>query len=129
MTPATSSGGAASWLKWLNPIAGMVSLFTGRKEQEEPTVGPVLSPRLPARRVEYGLSASEGGSYKATDADEYGRVRIAESKADAAPQVVVQVQAMDSRSFLDNRDEIASAVRQALMESHGLGTVLREFQE
>jgi hypothetical protein len=66
-----------------------------------------------------------------TDRDEAGRARVVESRVEggAASQVVVQVQAMDSRSFLDHRDEIASAVRQALMESHGLGTVLSEFRE
>jgi hypothetical protein len=119
-----------SWLKWLNPIAGVISLFTGRKREEEPPA-PVMSPRLPKRSVEYGLVASEGGVLMGTDRDEAGRARVVESRVEggAASQVVVQVQAMDSRSFLDHRDEIASAVRQALMESHGLGTVLSEFRE
>lgn len=120
-----------SWLKWLNPIAGVISLFTGRKKEEE-LPAPVMSPRLPKRSVEYGLVASEGGVFLGTDRDEAGRARMVENRVEgaaAASQVVVQVQAMDSRSFLDHRDEIASAVRQALMESHGLGTVLREFQE
>ncbi|MCC6364698.1 MAG: hypothetical protein IT165_14350 [Bryobacterales bacterium] len=40
--------------------------------------------------------------------------------------VVVNVQAMDSRSFLDHRDDIASAVREALLNSHPLGDYLAE---
>ncbi len=44
----------------------------------------------------------------------------------ASTPVVVQVQTIDSRSFLDHREEIASAVKQALLESHGLGDVMRE---
>jgi len=40
--------------------------------------------------------------------------------------VVVNVQAMDSRSFLDRRDDIASAVREALLNSHPLGDYLAE---
>jgi hypothetical protein len=41
--------------------------------------------------------------------------------------VTVQVQAMDSKSFTDHRDEIARAVRSALLESHALGDVIREL--
>jgi hypothetical protein len=41
--------------------------------------------------------------------------------------IVVQVQAMDSRSFLDHRDEIARAVRQAMLETNALGDVVREL--
>jgi hypothetical protein len=129
ISQTTPSGGGSSWLKWLNPIAGLVSLFTGQGNEEQPESGPTLSPRLPKRRVEYGLVASEGGALQAADTDERGRIRLSDARSAAPSQIVVQVQTMDSRSFLDNRDDIASAVRQALMESHSLGTVLREFQE
>lgn len=127
---AAPASSGTNWLKWLNPIAGLISLFTGRKKEEE-LPAPVMSPRPPKRSVEYGLVASAGGVFLGTDRDEAGRARMMESRVEggAASQVVVQVQAMDSRSFLDHRDEIASAVKQALMESHGLGTVLSEFQE
>lgn len=42
------------------------------------------------------------------------------------PSVVVNVQAMDSRSFLDHSDDIARAVREALLNSHPLGGYLAE---
>jgi hypothetical protein len=129
LSQATPTSGTASWLKWLNPIAGLVSLFTGRKQSEEQLPVPVMSPRPAKRSVEYGLVASEGGALRTADTDESGRVRLRENKSEGLSQVVVQVQALDSRSFLDHRDEIASAVRQALMESHGLGSVLGEFRE
>jgi hypothetical protein len=38
--------------------------------------------------------------------------------------VVVEVNAMDSQSFLDRRGEIADAVRLALLESHPLQDVI-----
>lgn len=125
---AAPQSGATSWLKWLNPIAGLIGLFTSGKREETP-IAPVMSPRPPKRSVEYGMLASEGGVFASADRDETGRTRIAARQPDQAGSVVVQVQAIDSRSFLDHRDEIASAVKQALMESHGLGTVLGEFVE
>lgn len=129
LNTAVPAGGGANWLKWLNPIAGLMSLFTGRKQAEAQLAAPVMSPRPPKRSVEYGLVASEGGAFRTVDTDERGRVRLLGNEGADPRQVVIQVQAMDSRSFLDHRDEIASAVKQALMESHGLGTVLGEFQE
>ena len=44
-----------------------------------------------------------------------------------ATAVTVQVQAMDSRSFLDHSEEIANAVRQALLNSHSLNDVVMEI--
>jgi hypothetical protein len=41
-------------------------------------------------------------------------------------QITVQVQAMDSQSFLDHSDDIAQAVRQAMLQSSVLNDVLRE---
>jgi hypothetical protein len=45
----------------------------------------------------------------------------------AAPQVTVQVNAMDSRSFLDNSDQIARAVREAILNSRALADVVGEY--
>jgi hypothetical protein len=41
--------------------------------------------------------------------------------------VTVQVNAMDSRSFLDRSNDIATAVRQAILSSHSLNDVLSEL--
>jgi hypothetical protein len=38
----------------------------------------------------------------------------------------VQVQAMDSQSFLDHSSDIAQAVRQAMLQSSVLNDVVRE---
>jgi len=45
----------------------------------------------------------------------------------AGSNVIVQVNAMDSRSFLDHKDEIAQAVREAVLHSHCLNDVLSEL--
>lgn len=39
----------------------------------------------------------------------------------------IQVQTMDSRSFLDNSDQIARAVREAMLHSHALNDVVGEM--
>ena len=44
-----------------------------------------------------------------------------------APQITIQVQAMDSRSFLDHSDQIAQAVRQAMLNSHSLNDVVNDL--
>jgi hypothetical protein len=44
-----------------------------------------------------------------------------------APQITVQVQAMDSRSFLDHSEDIARAVREAMLNSHGINDVITEL--
>jgi hypothetical protein len=47
--------------------------------------------------------------------------------AAVSPQITVQVQALDSRSFLDHSEEIARAVRHAVLNSHALGDVVSEL--
>jgi hypothetical protein len=47
--------------------------------------------------------------------------------ASAGTSVIVQVNAMDSRSFLDHKDEIAQAVREAVLHSHALNDVLNQL--
>ena len=45
----------------------------------------------------------------------------------AAPQVTINVQAMDSRSFQDHSDEIARAVRQAMLNMHAINDVVGDL--
>ncbi len=52
--------------------------------------------------------------------------RVVESRL-APVNVNVQVQAMDSRSFLDHSQEIARAVREAMLNSHALNDVVSEL--
>jgi hypothetical protein len=48
-------------------------------------------------------------------------------RAQTTSQVTVQVNAMDSRSFLDRSNDIASAVRQAILSAHSINDVLSEL--
>lgn len=114
---------AAGSLANLNPIlAGLMKLFGGGSGEQVQTLTKIERPA--ALRYQGVVSERAGWGITEMDYAADGRPRMAE-RAVQAP-VVVQVQAMDSRSFLDHRDEIASAVKQALLESHGLGDVMRE---
>ncbi|HYL37174.1 MAG TPA: hypothetical protein VEV17_14755 [Bryobacteraceae bacterium] len=111
-------GGALS----LSPIvSGLLSLFGGG------STTPAPAPRftLPAS-VQYqaGLTASSGAVAPVSYA-ETGQPR---PQAPAQPaQVTVQVSAMDSQSFLDHSEDIARAVRDALLNSNSLGDVISDL--
>jgi hypothetical protein len=45
----------------------------------------------------------------------------------SAPQITVHVQAMDSRSFMDHSHDIASAVREAVLNIHSLNDVISDL--
>jgi hypothetical protein len=45
----------------------------------------------------------------------------------ASQQITVQVQAMDSRSFMDHSQEIAQAVRDAMLNMHALNDVISDL--
>jgi hypothetical protein len=121
---ALSIGSAA-----LGPIGALGylgSLF--RSEEPPPAPRPERYTAAPALFPELGLQSSSGVT-GAFDFDQAGTPRVSSAasqvKEGAAP-IVIQVQTIDSRSFLDHSNEIASAVRQALLNSHPLGDVLAE---
>lgn len=51
----------------------------------------------------------------------------AQPASGAATHITVQVQAMDSRSFLDHSEDITRAVRQAMLNSNGINDVITEL--
>ena len=110
----------------LSPLlSGVLKLFGGSGGgTSEPS--PLVKFELPsARNVSAGISEAVPGSAFAVDYVQ-GALPRAVTNTVAAPQITVQVQAMDSRSFLDHSNEIAEAVRKALLDSHPLRDVLSE---
>ena len=61
----------------------------------------------------YGAGASEPSGYASSGA--------------YAPQITVNVQAMDSRSFLDRSTDIAAAVRHAMLNSNSINDVVNDL--
>lgn len=104
------------------PVVALLGGLFGRQEDHGIRELRTRFELPPPIRVEAGL---EEGRMVFTDADQFGRPR-AQREFSGGPNITIQVQAMDSRSFLDHSGEIALAVRQALLESHILGDVLAE---
>lgn len=107
-------------------ISGLASLFGGEKDSSTPVPLPKFA--LPfSIQAEAGMSESGGPAF-AVDYPQGGLPRGAPAgnQAGAPAQITVQVQAMDSQSFLDHSNDIAMAVRQAMLQSSVLNDVVRE---
>ena len=125
---ASTAGSLASNLLGggLSPIiSGLMSLFGGGGGKTTPS--PLIRFELPAP-VQYqaGLSSGPGGT--PVQPVEYGQGGQARTmQASPAPQVNIQVNAMDSRSFLDHSEEIAQAVKAAMLNSNSLNDVIADL--
>jgi hypothetical protein len=100
-------------------ISGILKLFGG---DDSPTTAaaPVRFALPSSVSVNAGVSSSANGPF-AVDSAQGGQPRAVTSQ-----QVTVQVNALDSQSFLDHSNDIALAVRQAMLESSVLSDVVRE---
>jgi hypothetical protein len=110
----------------LSPIlSGLIGLFSGGGSSQTTTVLPRF--QLPAP-VQYqaGLSGASGGSgVQPVDQGQGGQVRT--QSANPAPQINIQVNALDSQSFLDHSDEIAQAVKAAMLSSSSLNDIIADL--
>ncbi|MGH9667011.1 MAG: hypothetical protein ACRD9L_21510, partial [Bryobacteraceae bacterium] len=95
----------------LSPIiTGLTSLFTGGGSSTPQPLTPYVLPR--PIQFQAGISGANG-QIASVDQNSNGTVRPMTSSSQPAPQVTVQVQTIDSQSFLDHSGDIANAVRQA----------------
>lgn len=104
-------------------ISGIMSLFGGSGSSES-LPSTFLMP--PAMHVNAGMSEAAPTQPFAVDYAAGGQPRGVPAGQSGGAQITVQVQAMDSQSFLDHRDDIAQAVRQAMLQSSVLNDVIRE---
>jgi hypothetical protein len=139
-TSGGSSGGASSGQSMgstlldvfggglgLSPlISGLASLFGGSGDSSTPV--PLTKFELPPSIQANGGVSESGGQAFAADNPQGGLPRAAPTggQASGPAQITVQVQAMDSQSFLDHSSDIAMAVRQAMLQSSVLNDVVRE---
>jgi hypothetical protein len=121
----TEGGGFGSILRdgfGLAPLAGaLIGLFRGGDREEGPVFETVAPP--PAIQLE---AVSSGGGVRPVTRGSGDEVRVIESRS-AAPQVVVNVSAMDSQSFLNRSHDIARAVRDAMLHMDPLNDVIGEL--
>ncbi len=103
-------------------VSGLAGLFGGGGSSEAlPALVPYVAP--PSVNVSAGISSSASGVF-ATDTADGGTARPA--PGGSAANVTVQVQALDAQSLMDRSQDIAAAVRQAMLESSVLNDVIRE---
>lgn len=122
-------------------VSGLFGLFGGGGTPEPP---PLIKYTMPERL--YFQGADTGGDINSTDYDQMGTPRAygtpgaggssrgttstvptGSGVASGLPQINVNVQAMDSRSFLDHSTEIAQAVRQAMLTLNSVNDVVNDL--
>jgi len=132
---ASTVGGVASsllggGLGLLSPlISGIESLFGG---SSTPAPLPVYTPPPPlditgalqAVPSSAQASSASGATSPAPAAQAPAPAAGSTSQANSAPQITVNVNAMDSQSFMDRSTDIANAVREAMLNMHPINDVV-----
>ncbi|MDX1980373.1 MAG: hypothetical protein SFV51_08895 [Bryobacteraceae bacterium] len=116
------NGSRTPALESIFPLAGLVSAF--RAEEQQATAFERFE--LPARLDSTLGYDAAAGSLGAVEYGDRQTVRPVAEPRVAGPQVTINVNAMDGRSILDRSEEIADAVRSALLNSHSLSEVFWE---
>jgi len=126
-------------------IGGLLGLFGGGSSSP----APLLKYQMPSS-ISF-TSADTGEGLSAADYDQMGMPRLYDDGADSAdanppdggtgatgaaatgsagsatPQITVSVQAMDAQSFLDRSNDIAQAVRSAMLSMNSINDVVNEL--
>jgi hypothetical protein len=102
-------------------IDGLMSLFGGSGGSTTP---PPLSSYAAPESVQF-----EGDVYRSANTTDWSGSGGTQSGAPLPTntQITVQVNAMDSQSFLDHSQDIANAVRQAMLNSNSLNDVVSDL--
>jgi hypothetical protein len=111
-------------------ISGLVNLFGGGDAAAPPALVKYAMPTA----VDF-QAAENGGRITNLDYDQMGLPRGSadalnggtSATANGAPQITVNVQAMDARSFLDRSNDIALAVRDAMLNMNAINDVVNEL--
>lgn len=112
-------------------VTGLLKLFGGGGDDPKESLYTPIPYSLPEQiSVEAGLHSDRSFTTAGYAANGISRSLNPDRSTpveQTAPQIQINVQAMDSRSFTDHSDEIARAVREALLRSHSLNDVIAEM--
>ena len=121
-------------------ISGLVSLFSGG---DTPAPAPLVKYAMPAA-ADFQAAESQG-QVTGLDYDQNGMPRSyapagasagasgntngggSSAVSGASPQITVNVQAMDARSFMDRSNDIALAVRDAMLNLNSINDVVNDL--
>jgi hypothetical protein len=122
-------GGVGSFLKSGLGLAGLGLKIAGLFGKSKPEPVPLPAFELPASlAVEAGNTASILGGFPRVDRGQGGELRSFRSEGPAVPmQVVVNVNALDTQSFMDRSSDIARAVRDAMLHMHPINDMIGEL--
>lgn len=126
-------GGLLSFLKGgfgIAPLALQIADLFGKDDREPEPLRLFDAPASIA--IEAANSKGVPRGLRRTDRDQFGGVRAEEigpgrTHAAQQPQVVVNVSAMDSQSFMDRSGDIARALRDAMLHMHPVNDVIGEI--
>jgi hypothetical protein len=104
-------------------VGGLMKLFGSDGPEPLPPLEKFQAP--PRVSVEAGLTSDR--DYASLRYAQGGVPAAGSETTRSAPTVNVNIQAMDSRSFLDRQDDIARAVREAMLHSNSLNDVVLEL--
>jgi hypothetical protein len=114
-------------------IGGLLGLFGGNDSPESPALVRYGMPeRLSFAGVEAGSTLGEAqydqwGLPRTSSPVQSSERAAPDYPTPGAPQITVNVQAMDSRSFLDHSNEIAQAVRYAMLNLNSINDVVNDL--
>jgi hypothetical protein len=120
-------------------VSGIMRLFGGgSNDTPEPLVKYAAPPSIRFEAAQWGNQMGDAGYdqaglarvYRAEAAPALEASRPAEAAnggSPNAPTITVNVQAMDSRSFLDHSQEIARAVRDAMLNLNAINDVVNDI--
>jgi len=110
-------------------IGGLLGLFGGGGSDAPPPLEKyALPPSLAFDAAETGPGIADV-RYDQNGAPRVDTSGVQErgSASPAAPQITVNVQAMDARSFLDRSSELAAAVREAMLNLNSINDVVNDL--
>jgi hypothetical protein len=109
----------------LSPIvSGIMSLFGLGGSSSAPAPLPFYVPPPSVQMSDTLRTATPTAASASSAGNGASTAGNASSSASASPQVTVNVSAMDSQSFMDRSSDIASAVREAMLNLHPINDVV-----